>query len=138
MTAYEMRISDWSSDVCSSDLIAFGMGIDKPDVRFVAHLDLPKSLEAYYQETGRAGRDGLPSDAWMAYGIQDAAKIRQFTENSTAPAAQKRVEPQKLEAPLAYCETTPYPRQVLLDHFGHTLAPPAVNCVPSPAPVADT
>src|SRR3546814_2878783 len=98
MTAYEMRISDWSSDVCSSDLIAFGMGIDKPDVRFVAHLDLPKSLEAYYQETGRAGRDGLPSDAWMAYGIQDAAKIRQFTENSDTPAAQKRVERQKLDA----------------------------------------
>ena len=108
--------------------IAFGMGIDKPDVRFVAHLDLPKSLEAYYQETGRAGRDGLPSDAWMAYGIQDAAKIRQFTEISEAPPAQKRVERQKLDALLGYCETTRCRRQVLLEYFGETLAQPCGNC----------
>src|SRR3546814_15563097 len=99
-----MRISDWSSDVCSSDLedriivvatIAFGMGIDKPDVRFVAHLDAPRSLEAYYQETGRAGRDGLPSDAWMLYGLADATRQLRFVEASSAPDVQKRVERQK-------------------------------------------
>jgi ATP-dependent DNA helicase RecQ len=108
--------------------IAFGMGIDKPDVRFVVHLDLPKSLEAYYQETGRAGRDGLASDAWMAYGLEDLVKLRQLTEGSDAPDAQKRIERQKLDALLGYCETTRCRRQVLLEYFGETLAEPCGNC----------
>jgi ATP-dependent DNA helicase RecQ len=98
--------------------IAFGMGIDKPDVRFVAHLDLPGSLEAYYQETGRAGRDGLPSNAWMVFGLQDVVRQRQFIDGSTAPDQQKRIERGKLEALLGYCETTRCRRQVLLEYFG--------------------
>jgi ATP-dependent DNA helicase RecQ len=89
--------------------IAFGMGIDKPDVRFVAHLDLPKSLEAYYQETGRAGRDGDPSQAWMTYGLNDVVIHRQMIEESSAPLEQKRVERQKLESMLAYCESATVP-----------------------------
>ncbi len=108
--------------------IAFGMGIDKPDVRFVAHLDLPKSLEAYYQETGRAGRDGLPSDAWMTYGLEDLVKLRQLMESSEAPEAQKRIERQKLDALLGYCETTRCRRQVLLEYFGERLPEPCGNC----------
>jgi len=98
--------------------IAFGMGIDKPNVRFVAHLDLPKSLEAYYQETGRAGRDGLPSDAWMCYGFGDAVLIRQMLERSDAPTERKRVEHLKLNALLGYCETASCRRSVLLRYFG--------------------
>ncbi|MFQ5953753.1 MAG: DNA helicase RecQ, partial [Kiloniellales bacterium] len=108
--------------------IAFGMGIDKPDVRFVAHLDLPKSLEAYYQETGRAGRDGLPADAWMVYGLNDVARMRQLIDASEAPERQKHVERQKLDALLGYCETTRCRRQVLLDYFGETLDRPCGNC----------
>jgi ATP-dependent DNA helicase RecQ len=108
--------------------IAFGMGIDKPDVRFVAHLDLPRSLEAYYQETGRAGRDGLPSEAWLLYGLSDQAKLRQFIDDSDAPDRQKRVEHQKLDALLGYCETTRCRRQVLLAYFGDTLETPCGNC----------
>ncbi len=115
--------------------IAFGMGIDKPDVRFVAHLDLPKSLEAYYQETGRAGRDGLPADAWMAYGIQDVAKLQQLIANSDGPDVQKRVERQKLDALLGYCETTRCRRQVLLAYFGEELREPCGNCDTCLAPV---
>ncbi|MEO3434761.1 DNA helicase RecQ [Inquilinus sp. CAU 1745] len=107
--------------------IAFGMGIDKPDVRFVAHLDLPKSLEAYYQETGRAGRDGLPSNAWMAYGLEDVAKLRQLMEGSEAPEAQRRIERRKLDALLGYCETTRCRRQVLLEYFGDR-GDPCGNC----------
>ncbi len=98
--------------------IAFGMGIDKPDVRFVAHLDLPKSLEAYYQETGRAGRDGLMSDAWMAYGLKDAVLIRQFLESSEADEKQKAIERRKLNAMLGFCESTVCRRKVLLGYFG--------------------
>jgi ATP-dependent DNA helicase RecQ len=98
--------------------IAFGMGIDKPDVRFVAHLDLPKSLEAYYQETGRAGRDGEPAEAWMTYGIQDVVIHRQRIDESAAPDAQKRIERQKLDAMLAYCEAAGCRRTVLLTYFG--------------------
>jgi ATP-dependent DNA helicase RecQ len=107
--------------------IAFGMGIDKPDVRFVAHLDLPKSLEAYYQETGRAGRDGLPADAWMVYGLQDVARLRQMVESSEAADAQKRLEHRKLDALLGYCETARCRRQVILEYFGDSCEP-CGNC----------
>jgi ATP-dependent DNA helicase RecQ len=98
--------------------IAFGMGIDKPDVRFVAHLDLPKSLEAYYQETGRAGRDGEPAEAWMTYGLNDVVIHRQRIDESVAPEEQKRIERQKLDAMLAYCEAAGCRRTVLLNYFG--------------------
>lgn len=108
--------------------IAFGMGIDKPDVRFVAHLDLPKSLEAYYQETGRAGRDGKPSTAWMVYGLQDVIKLRQMLESSQGNDHFKRVERQKLDAMLGLCEVTSCRRQVLLRYFGDELERPCGNC----------
>ena len=108
--------------------IAFGMGIDKPDVRFVAHLDLPKSLEAYYQETGRAGRDGLPSEAWMAYGMEDVARLQGLAAKSEAPERQRRVERQKLSAMLGYCEAIRCRRQVLLGYFGEALERPCGNC----------
>ena len=107
--------------------IAFGMGIDKPDVRFVAHLDLPKSLEAYYQETGRAGRDGEPAEAWMAYGLQDVVLQRSRIEDSVAPEEQKRLEAQKLNALLAYAESPRCRRVVLLDYFGEA-SEPCNNC----------
>jgi ATP-dependent DNA helicase RecQ len=100
--------------------IAFGMGIDKPDVRFVAHLDLPKSLEAYYQETGRAGRDGEPAEAWMTYGLNDVVIHRSRIDESTAPDEQKRVERAKLDAMLAYCEAAGCRRSLLLGYFGET------------------
>ena len=108
--------------------IAFGMGIDKPDVRFVAHLNLPKSLEAYYQETGRAGRDGLPADAWMAYGLQDVITLRQMQAGSEAGEQYKRIERAKLDAMLGLCESTDCRRQNLLAYFGETLAEPCGNC----------
>ncbi|MCG7199664.1 DNA helicase RecQ [Marinobacter pelagius] len=108
--------------------IAFGMGIDKPDVRFVAHLDLPKSLEAYYQETGRAGRDGKPSTAWMVYGLQDVIKLRQMLEGSLGNDQFKRIERQKLDAMLGLCEVTSCRRQVLLRYFGDNLEQPCGNC----------
>ncbi len=108
--------------------IAFGMGIDKPDVRFVAHVDLPKSLEAYYQETGRAGRDGLPAVAWMLHGPGDIPQLRRFIDDSAAPAEQKRIEHGKLEALIAYSEAAGCRRQVLLRHFGEELGEPCGNC----------
>ncbi len=116
--------------------IAFGMGIDKPDVRFVAHLDLPKSLEAYYQETGRAGRDGTPADAWMAYGMADVVVLRQLLDASPASDAHKHAERAKLEALLGYCETPRCRRQTLLGYFGETLAEPCGNCDTCLDPVA--
>ena len=108
--------------------IAFGMGIDKPDVRFVAHLNLPKSVEAYYQETGRAGRDGLPSDAIMFYGLQDVITLGQMTSGSAADDQYKRSERHKLQAMLALCEMTGCRRQALLDYFGETVDQPCGNC----------
>jgi ATP-dependent DNA helicase RecQ len=108
--------------------IAFGMGIDKPDVRFVAHLDLPKSVEAYYQETGRAGRDGLPADAWLAYGLGDVVTLRRLLESSDAEAQFKRVELHKLNALLGLCETTDCRRRAMLRYFGETLPEPCGNC----------
>ena len=108
--------------------IAFGMGIDKPDVRFVAHLNLPKSLEAYYQETGRAGRDGLPATAWMNYGLQDVIMLQQMMQNSESDEQHKRVERSKLDAMLGFCEITDCRRQALLDYFGEPLPQPCGNC----------
>ena len=108
--------------------IAFGMGIDKPDVRFVAHLDLPKTVEAYYQETGRAGRDGQPANAWMIYGLQDVIKLRQMMENSEGSEEHKRAEQHRLNAMLGLCEITSCRRQSLLGYFGDTLNQPCGNC----------
>lgn len=107
--------------------IAFGMGIDKPDVRFVGHLDLPKSMEGYYQETGRAGRDGLPANAWMAYGLGDVVQQKRMIDESEADDAHKRVSSAKLDALLGLCETAGCRRVRILDYFGEQ-SQPCGNC----------
>ncbi|MBO6807131.1 DNA helicase RecQ [Thalassospira sp.] len=112
--------------ICAT--VAFGMGIDKPNVRFVAHLNLPKSMEAYYQETGRAGRDGLPANAWMNYDLSDIVSIRSMVAGSEAPEAQKRIESRKLDALVGLAETTKCRRQVILSYFGEDRHDPCGNC----------
>nr|WP_114087537.1 DNA helicase RecQ [Thalassospira profundimaris] len=112
--------------ICAT--VAFGMGIDKPNVRFVAHLNLPKSMEAYYQETGRAGRDGLPANAWMNYDLSDIVSIRGMLAASDAPDTQKRIEQRKLDALIGLAETTKCRRQVILSYFGESDAKPCGNC----------
>src|SRR5207342_1782690 len=114
-------------DIVMVATIAFGMGIDKPDVRFVAHLDLPKSVEGYYQETGRAGRDGAPADAWMAYGLADVVNHRRMIEASDAEDQFKRVAGAKLDALLGLCEATTCRRVRLLAYFGEG-STPCGNC----------
>jgi ATP-dependent DNA helicase RecQ len=108
--------------------IAFGMGIDKPDVRFVAHLDLPKSVEGYYQETGRAGRDGEAADAWLCFGLGDVIALKQMIESGEAGEERKRVERRKLDALLGYCESTECRRRLLLASFGEVRDGSCGNC----------
>lgn len=108
--------------------IAFGMGIDKPNVRFVAHMDIPKSMEGYYQETGRAGRDGLPANAWMTYGLGDVVSMRQMLDNGDASEERKRLERHKLNALLGYCESTDCRHQSILRYFGETHAGNCGQC----------
>ena len=114
--------------LCLVATVAFGMGIDKPDVRYVAHLDMPATVEAYYQETGRAGRDGLPSDAWMAYGMADVSLRRKMIAEGNAPEEIKRIERAKLNALLNICETTACRRQSILAHFGEEHPGSCGNC----------
>jgi len=121
--------------LCLVATVAFGMGIDKPDVRYVAHLDLPSSVEAYYQETGRAGRDGAPSEAFMAYGMADLVQRRRMIAEGDAPDEVKRAENAKLNALLGICETAGCRRQALLAHFGEIYPEPCGNCDTCLSPV---
>ncbi|MCD7058944.1 DNA helicase RecQ [Pelagibacterium xiamenense] len=121
--------------LCLVATVAFGMGIDKPDVRYVAHLDLPATIEAYYQETGRAGRDGQPSDAWMCYGMADVVQRRRMIEEGNAPDAVKTIERRKLNALLGVCETADCRRKAILAHFGEDHAGNCGNCDTCLAPV---
>ena len=116
--------------------VAFGVGIDKPNVRFVAHLDLPKSMEGYYQETGRAGRDGLPANAWLAYGLGDVVAMRQMIDSGEASEERKRVERKKLDALLTYCESTGCRHQTVLRYFGEAHAGQCGECDNCLDPVA--
>ncbi|QQR38178.1 DNA helicase RecQ [Devosia rhizoryzae] len=122
-------------NICMVATVAFGMGIDKPDVRYVAHMDLPASIESYYQETGRAGRDGLPSDAWMSYGMADVVQRRRMIDEGNAPDEVKRLEHGKLNALLGVCETASCRRQAILSHFGEAYAGACGNCDTCRSPV---
>lgn len=121
--------------LCLVATVAFGMGIDKPDIRYVAHLDLPSSIEAYYQETGRAGRDGLPADAWMCYGMSDLVLRRKMIEEGNAPDAIKAIETGKLNALLGVCETAGCRRRAILAHFGEKHDGNCGNCDTCLSPV---
>jgi ATP-dependent DNA helicase RecQ len=122
-------------NICMVATVAFGMGIDKPDVRYVAHMDLPASIEAYYQETGRAGRDGQPADAWMSYGMADVVQRRRMIDEGNAPDEIKRLEHGKLNALLGVCETAECRRKTILNHFGEAHAGHCGNCDTCRSPV---
>ncbi|MBS3849890.1 DNA helicase RecQ [Devosia sp. BSSL-BM10] len=122
-------------NICIVATVAFGMGIDKPDVRYVAHMDLPASIEAYYQETGRAGRDGQPSDAWMSYGMADVVQRRRMIDEGNAPDEVKRLEHGKLNALLGVCETAECRRKAILSHFGEAYPGNCGNCDTCRSPV---
>ena len=122
-------------NICMVATVAFGMGIDKPDVRYVAHMDLPASIEAYYQETGRAGRDGQPADAWMSYGMADVVQRRRMIDEGNAPDEVKRLEHGKLNALLGVCETAECRRKAILNHFGEAHPGNCGNCDTCRSPV---
>ena len=122
-------------NICVVATVAFGMGIDKPDVRYVAHMDLPASIEAYYQETGRAGRDGQPADAWMSYGMADVVQRRRMIDEGNAPDEVKRLEHGKLNALLGVCETAECRRKAILNHFGEAHPGDCGNCDTCRSPV---